>query len=171
MGSREGGTNHPNIQKRGRLLRGLGRRWPRTRLCLRKGCAQHFRPDRAFQRYCSQAGRNAARAWPLWKAQEKYRATSAGKEKRNAQSRRYRERVRKRNEQVHETARVISTNIFSDASCDRPGCYEKFVRSRRSPLQHFCSKDCRRALQRVREREKQWREARIGYRRAGNTSS
>jgi hypothetical protein len=49
---------------------------------------------------------------------------------------------------------------FFDDSCDRPGCYKRFVRERRSPLQRFCSRTCRRALERVQERERRWQEAR-----------
>jgi hypothetical protein len=47
---------------------------------------------------------------------------------------------------------------FFSEICDRPGCYECFKRTRRSPLQRFCSHDCRRALERVLERERRWRE-------------
>ncbi len=138
-------------------------RRPRTRACLLKGCEQPFHPQQALERYCSAACRENTREWSKWKAQQKYRATPAGKEKRKAQSRRYRERVRNRKEQTREaaeeTARVISLNFF-DYSCDRPGCYEPFLRTSRSPRQRFCSKACRRALERVWERERRWREAR-----------
>src|SRR5438128_12598054 len=48
--------------------------------------------------------------------------------------------------------------IFFGDTCDRPGCYEGFERNRRSPLQRFCCHDCRRALERVLERERRWRE-------------
>jgi hypothetical protein len=47
-----------------------------------------------------------------------------------------------------------------DGCCDRPGCYEGFVRRRRSPLQRFCSHPCRRAMERVWERERRWHETR-----------
>ncbi len=47
--------------------------------------------------------------------------------------------------------------FFSD-TCDRPGCYACFRRTRRSPLQRFCSHECRRALERVLERERRWKE-------------
>jgi len=50
------------------------------------------------------------------------------------------------------------SQIFFRHTCDRPGCYESFQRSRRSPLQRFCSHECRRALERVLERERRWRE-------------
>ena len=56
------------------------------------------------------------RAWARWKAQENYRATAAGKQKRNGQSRRYRERIRSRkppaDEAVGDAARVITKKFF-----------------------------------------------------------
>ena len=95
-------------------------RRPRTRCCLLKGCEWRFRPQRAGQRYCSDECRRAARRWSRWKAQQSYRETAAGKEKRNGQSRRYRQRVRNRppatpEEPVPEAARVITHNFFSTA--------------------------------------------------------
>jgi hypothetical protein len=93
-----------------------GRR-PRTRCCLLKGCKRRFCPQRARQRYCSDECRRAARRWSRWKAQQSYRATAAGKDKRNAQSRRYRQRVRNRapaapEGAIPEAARVITPNFF-----------------------------------------------------------
>jgi hypothetical protein len=90
---------------------------PRARHCLLKGCERRFDPRRAAQRYCSAECRRAARRWSRWKAQQSYRATAAGKDKRNEQSRRYRERVRNRpptapEEAVPETARVITQDFF-----------------------------------------------------------
>jgi hypothetical protein len=92
-------------------------RRPRTRRCLLKGCEQQFRPQRPQERYCSDACRRAARRWARWKAQQSYRATTAGKEKRNGQSRRYRDRVRNRKQTVPqqavvEAARVITEKFF-----------------------------------------------------------
>ena len=55
-------------------------RRPRIRRCLLKGCEQRFHPRQVGQRYCSQACREAARQWSRWKAQQAYRATSAGQE-------------------------------------------------------------------------------------------
>jgi hypothetical protein len=92
-------------------------RRPRTRPCLLKGCERRFRPRRARDRYCSAECRRAARQWSRWKAQQRYRATAAGKEKRNGQSRRYRERVRNckpttPEEALPEAARVITQDFF-----------------------------------------------------------
>ena len=42
--------------------------------------------------------------------------------------------------------------------CDRPGCEDHFVPSKRSPCQRFCSPACRQALRRVIERERRWRQ-------------
>jgi hypothetical protein len=92
------------------------RRRPRTRCCLLKGCEQRFHPRQARQRYCSEGCRKAARKWSRWKAQQRYRDTAVGKEKRNGQSRRYRERVKNREasekEAVEEAARVITPEEF-----------------------------------------------------------
>jgi hypothetical protein len=90
---------------------------PRARLCLLKGCERRFDPRRAAQRYCSEECRRAARRWSRWKAQQSYRATAAGKDKRNEQSRRYRERVKTRppaapEVAVPEIARVITKDFF-----------------------------------------------------------
>ena len=95
-------------------------RHPRTRCCLLKGCERRFRPQRAGARYCSDECGRAARRWSRWKAQQSYRATAAGKERRNGQSRRYRQRVGNRQpaapeETVPEAARVITPSFFSTA--------------------------------------------------------
>jgi hypothetical protein len=110
MGPSENPTSHPKKQE----VRPRKRpsRQPRTRRCLLKGCEQRFRPPRARARYCSDRCREAGRRWSRWKAQDRYRATLAGKQKRNGQSRRYRERVRNRKAAgkgaVPEAARVIT---------------------------------------------------------------
>src|SRR6202140_4018779 len=114
MGPPESATRHPGNQEVGRRKR-LARQ-PRMRRCLLKGCEQRFHPRQAHQRYCSERCRAAARQWSRWKAQQRYRATTAGKWKRNGQSQRYRERVRSRKppepEAVGEAARVITKNFF-----------------------------------------------------------
>jgi hypothetical protein len=157
-----GPHHHPTSYRekpRARRRRPFVRR-PRTRHCLLKGCEQHFRPAHALRRYCNPACREQARQWAEWKAQQTYRKTAKGKEKRNQQSRRYRDRRKARStsgeEQVSDPARVIPKFFFADC-CDRPGCYQGFLRQSRSPRQRFCSRLCRRALERVWERERRWR--------------
>ncbi len=89
---------------------------PRRRRCLLKGCEQRFAPRQARQRYCSEGCREAARKWSRWKAQQRYRETAVGKQKRNGQTRRYRERVKNRKsrevEAVSDAARVITKEHF-----------------------------------------------------------
>jgi hypothetical protein len=114
MGLPESPTGHPENQEGGRRKR-LPRR-PRTRRCLLKGCEQRFHPRQLRQRYCSEECREAAREWSRWKAQQRYRATTAGKQKRNGQSRRYREHAKSGKpaepEAVNDPARVITTEHF-----------------------------------------------------------
>ena len=113
MGPFESPTAHPENQE-GRPKRSARR--PRRRSCLLKGCEQRFHPRRARQRYCSEECRKAARKWERWKAQQRYRETAAGQQKRNGQSRRYRERVKSRKapepEAVNDPARVITIQHF-----------------------------------------------------------
>lgn len=113
MGPPESPTGHPENQE-GRPKR--SERRPRSRLCLLKQCEQRFRPQWARQRYCSEGCREAAREWSRWKAQQRYRETVAGQQKRNGQSRRYRERIKARKmpepEVVEDPARVITTKQF-----------------------------------------------------------
>ncbi len=115
MGLPENPTGHAENQETGRRKR-LARRRPRMRRCLLKGCEQRFHPRQARQRYCSERCREAAGQWSRWKAQQRYRATRTGKQKRQGQSRRYRERVRSGKpaepEAVGEAARVITKKFF-----------------------------------------------------------
>ena len=113
MGPFENPTGHPENQE-GRRKR-LPRR-PRMRRCLLKGCEQRFHPRQARQRYCGEGCREAARKWSRRKAQERYRETAVGQQKRNGQSGRYRERVKSRKtpepDAVNDPARVITTEHF-----------------------------------------------------------
>jgi hypothetical protein len=157
-----GPLHHPTSYRDRRTARRPRVHRPRTRRCLLKGCEQRFRPEHARARYCGLQCRTEAQAWRQWKARRVYRATVKGRTKRNGQSRRYRERretpLASAIGAVARPARVIPRTFFA-ASCDRPGCYECFVRRARSPLQRFCSRACRRALERVWQRERRWRGA------------
>jgi hypothetical protein len=114
VGLPESPTRHAENQAAGRGKRRARR--PRLRRCLLKGCEQRFGPRQARQRYCSERCREQARKWSRWKAQQRYRETTAGQQKRNGQSRRYRERVKTRKlpepEGVNEAARVITQEHF-----------------------------------------------------------
>jgi len=111
----------PENPKRPRKNQAAGRRKRparrlRGRYCLLKGCEQKFHPRRRHQRYCSESCREEARKWSRWKAQQRYRETAVGQQKRNGQSRRYRERVKSRKppepEAVNEAPRVITKEQF-----------------------------------------------------------
>ncbi len=114
MGPFESPTRRGKNQAAGRRKRRACR--PRLRLCLLKGCEQRFRPRQARQRYCSESCRAGARKWLRWKAQQKYRRSVGGKQKRNGQNLRYRERVKARKlpepAAVSQAARVITPQHF-----------------------------------------------------------
>jgi hypothetical protein len=114
MGPPENPTRHREKQEAHGRKRPVRR--SRARQCLLKGCERRFHPEHAQQRYCSPECREAAGEWSEWKARQKYRATAAGKRKRNGQSRRYRERLKSRKPPekaaVPEAARVIPKIFF-----------------------------------------------------------
>ena len=70
-------------------------RRPRSRACLLKGCERRFRP--CIRGHTTAAGgcREQARRWQEWKARHHYRQSEGGKQKRRAQSRRYRMRSKR----------------------------------------------------------------------------
>ena len=140
---------------------GLPSRCPRPhgcRRCLLKGCERWFVPSRPQARYCSSDCQQAARRWRRWRAAQCYRATEKGKQRRREQSKRYRQQQRQaraaRVQPPREGQRPDDfPQPFSGCCCARPGCYERFVPSPRSPEQRFCSSACRQALRRVRQRD------------------
>jgi hypothetical protein len=171
------------------------RRWhPGCRRCLLKGCERWFLPDRPQARFCSPACQDAARRWRRWRAAQRYRATTHGKQHRSDQARRYRSRRQRRSTgteppppppQVEPEPPLVMAQSpattdppttlppagegqrpdrnpeqCSGRPCDRPGCYDLFLPTPRSPLQHFCSCSCRRALRRVQQREARLRQRR-----------
>ncbi len=136
-------------------------RRPRTRLCLLAGCEKPFRPGRPQARYCSDACRSQARAWRVWRAQRKYRATDRGRQQRRIQSKRHRQKTAEARRSScapspGEQREGHPPGEIPRHPCDRPGCYALFMPNRRSPLQHFCSRPCREALRRVIQRERRW---------------
>jgi len=79
-------------------LSGISRRphKGRQRRCLLKGCGQWFVPSHPQCRYCSAACRQAARCWRRWRSQQKYRSSTNGRQQRQEQARRYRQRCGQR---------------------------------------------------------------------------
>jgi len=91
----------------------------------------------------------------------RYRSSDRGKQVRQEQARRYRERVRQREQQGETPTEIADEGHHKAGSakkrcCCRPGCYDQFRFSARSPLQKFCSPLCRQALYRVLKREARW---------------
>src|SRR6185437_12350270 len=146
-----------------------------------------FLPNRPQARFCSPACQDAAQRWRRWRAAQCYRATTQGKQRRSDQARRYRRRRQQRTTgpeppppsppvepepppmtdppttlppagEGQRPDRIPEQS--SGRPCDRPGCYDLFLPTPRSPLQHFCSCSCRRALRRVRQREARHRQRR-----------
>ena len=147
----------------------------RQRHCLLKGCEQPFQPRHPLARYCSPACRQAARRWSLWRANQSYRGSEQGRRHRREQAHRRRTRAAQRCalESTAECPRVgyHKARSAQEFSCARPGCYECFTRSSRSPLQKFCSFLCRRALERVLQRESRWLRSRTTPRIATRQSA
>jgi hypothetical protein len=140
-------------------------RGPRRRRCLLKGCERFFEPRWPQARYCGPACQQAAKRWRSWRAGQTWRKTDSGRQCRRRQSCRYRQRVRERREEEQVGAEEAATaqregqrpaEVLEKSPCARPGCYELFVPSRRSPHQRFCSCLCRHALRRVIQREARW---------------
>ena len=132
----------------------------RQRLCLLKGCERPFQPRHPLARYCSAACRQAARRWSRWRANQRYRASDQGHRHRREQSRRWRTRAAQRQSPVSPDQCPCEgyhkAEPGEEFCCARPGCYQRFTRSTRSPLQCFCSCSCRQALRRVFRRELRW---------------
>jgi hypothetical protein len=192
-----GHPQFPRISSQGQpagFLTG-SRRWhPGCRRCLLKGCERWFLPNRPQARFCSPACRDAAQRWRRWRAAQRYRATTHGKQRRSDRARRYRSRRQQRSTgpeppppspQVEPEPPVVTAQpppttdpptTLTPAGegqrpdgipeqscglpCDRPGCYDVFLPTPRSPLLHFCSCSCRRALRRVQQREARLRQRR-----------
>ena len=130
----------------------------KKRLCLLKECEEWFLPDHPSSRYSRSACEEGAREWSRWKARTGYRASQKGKERRRAQSERHRTRRAEESTGPAAAGRQAPVGHHHPvpagfSSCDRPGCYEPFERTKRSPDQRFCAAQCRKALRRVRLRE------------------
>jgi hypothetical protein len=140
-------------------------RGPRRRRCLLKGCERFFQPRHPQARYCGPVCQREARRWRCWRAGQTWRKTEGGRQCRRGQSCRYRQRVRQRREAERAAAEKSAeerregqrpAGSEKKLPCARPGCYELFVLSPRSPAQRFCSCLCRNALRRVLQREARW---------------
>lgn len=149
------------------------------RRCLLKGCERSFHPRHPLSRYCGAECAQAARRWQQRTANQRYRASSQGRERRREQARRYRVAAQARKaasiclqepgvdgcaDGCPQPERPLEgcegypyVPAGENSCCRRPGCYESFPLTGRSPRQKFCSWACRQALRRVVIRERRWR--------------
>jgi hypothetical protein len=152
--------------------------WRRRRRCLLKDCEEWFRPVRPQCRYCSEKCRQAARRWRRWRAQQKYRASGNGRDHRQQQACRYRQRCQARPRPCAAPADTVSPPADSSAApcegkrllgksekvplspCKRPGCYVLFPAGSEYNPRRFCCVLCRKALRCVLEREARWQRRR-----------
>jgi len=138
-----------------------GRRCPRPRLCLRKGCGRTYTPRRWNQRFCQDAEcLRLVRRWQAARRQAKRRQDEAVKA-RQAQAQKARRRrcidpPQPPNEPEVAAARGHAAKTFSATPiCGRPGCHEPPPKLGRNQAK-FCCPACRQALDRVLDRERKW---------------
>jgi hypothetical protein len=152
--------------------RRVARPLQRRRTCLRKGCGRVYSPSRWNQRYCQDPGcQQLVKRWQAAKRQRAHRRLPQNR-KRHAEAEAKRRRDRVAQPPADDGADVEKSpdqdrawsrsRKIPDAFCDRPGCYEPLPEHSRAPAR-YCGHDCRRAVRRVRDRERKWL-SRKGYR-------
>lgn len=132
--------------------------------CLRRGCENHYTPRRPNQRFCGQPEcRRLVERWQAAKRQRRVRQTEQGRERHKQRERQRRLVKRQRREQAVALDQPARSAIEPPQRawsrckahpkdfCDRPGCYDP-VRPSRSRAARYCGNECRRAVERVRDR-------------------
>lgn len=135
--------------------------------CLRRGCENHYTPRRWNQQFCGDPDcRKEVRRWQAAKRQQRVRETEQGRK-------RHRERERQRRRANRNRKSVPNPPVQPPAQppeprpsgawsrckphpkyfCDRPGCFDP-VRPARSRAARYCGDECRRAVNRVRDRQR-----------------
>jgi hypothetical protein len=145
------------------------------RECHRKGCGRSFLPRQWNQRYCREAEcLRLLHRWQGTKRQQRRRSWPENR-RQHAQAERQR-RIRRHEEanarQAERSARISGVTTAGDAPasrawsrserivgdfCDRPGCFSPRRLFSRAPA-HYCGDLCRQAVQRVRDRERKWKQ-------------
>ncbi len=149
-------------------LGGSENREPGARKCLRRGCENHYTPRRWNQQFCGHPECQVlVRRWQAAKRQRRVRQTADGRQRHRDRERQRRDIDRQNGSNAASTepaseATQSSTNRawsrcrrYPENFCDRPGCYDP-VRASRSKAAKYCSDGCRRAVHRVRDRERKW---------------
>jgi hypothetical protein len=137
-------------------------RRPRARLCLRKGCGCKYQPRRWNQRYCQDPEcLREVRRWQAARRQARRRQDDAAKTQHAEAEHARRQRAPSlpqapQDPEVTPARGHAAKIILPTPVCHRPGCYEPLLKSVRNPA-CFCSRACRQAVHRVRDRERKWR--------------
>jgi hypothetical protein len=146
------------------------------RVCLRKGCGRIFDVRSGNQRYCQDPEcLRLVRRWQAAKRQRVRRQRPEVREERAAAAKEVRERKSRLKtdppaptdpvmpaeqpvmpaEQPDPPGAWSRSRKIPGPICDRVGCYESPRPACRCPAS-YCSQECRRAMQRVRDRERKW---------------
>lgn len=136
------------------------------RNCLRKGCERRYQARQWNQQYCQDPEcQREVRRWHARKRQERHRASPEARRKHAEAERVRREEARLRRASASESdvsAAVSASPAWSRSNgpypervCDRPGCYEA-PRDSRRVASSYCSDECRRAVRRVKDRQRKW---------------
>jgi len=136
-------------------------------ICLRRGCDNHFTPRRWNQQFCGQPEcQQLLRRWQAAKRQRRVRQTAEGRARHNQRERERRLAKRQLRNQAGELQPTSPAEtapstpaerawsrckLFPKDFCDRPGCYDP-VRPSRSQAARYCGDECRKAVERVRDR-------------------
>lgn len=128
------------------------------RICLRKGCQRRYRAASWNARYCQDPQcLRLVRRWQAAKRQQQRRATPEGRQ-RHAQAQRERRlqaAARSRAEDVRPARGHAAKVFLPHPFCNRPGCFEPPQASPKAPAS-YCGGECRKAVRRVRDRERKW---------------
>lgn len=152
------GRRDPTADRR----RSDGRRRPRWRICLRKGCGREFLARSWNHRYCHDP--DCARELARWSARKRQQRRRADVEIREE----HREAERRRRKVAREAATALPEVVATvpeesarghaakgERICDRPGCFEAPAMAL-SGESRYCSAECRTAVRRVVDRERKW---------------
>ena len=139
------------------------------RICLRKDCGRIFDARCWNQRYCQDPEcLRLVRRWQAAKRQQLRRRQPEVRNQRATAARETRQRRTRPDPRPLPVPEPVAPVVTPDPPvawsrskknpgpiCDRVGCYESPRPSCRCPA-HYCSHECRDAMQRVRDRERKW---------------
>ena len=129
------------------------------RLCLRKGCGALFAPEVWNQRYCQDSTcLKEVRRWQARKRKQRARKNPKVREK-HAEAERVRRRGKSRSNGQRGPPRAGAwsrNDVRSEKICDRPGCWNE-PRTGKHSSASYCGRECRKAMQRVLDRERKCR--------------